>query len=330
LLDLDSPSWSLPAPLSYVPSVPPLTLPSRVSNLFHRAVYRTSMLRALTRVNANRLVQGHAPLASWGEYFNAPLILTNTVFGIELHRAVDAQGMHARRNANVHANGYTPRFRMTGPMLPIGNASVQPPPTPILASGSAASIAAATAAAAVAALSASFLPTLPSYPATLFDARLVRFVGRALRQHKRIVYVNLGEGDDLTRADVLAVLHGLKAHAKQLSLVWSLPQRNVAALLSESVSMHAFLHHTPTVAQFQFLAHYSTSIAFAVTHASMANVQECIAAGVPVLLMPHPYVEQIEAASRFVRTGAVYMLQRVQINEENVKKAAEKMNTDAR
>jgi hypothetical protein len=302
LLDLDSPSWSLPAPWSYLPPVPPLSLGSRTMNLLHRLDFRATMLRAFGLVNANRVRAGLRELHGWQDYFDGQVVLTNTVWGVELHRSADAQGMHSHRNVNVQANGYTPRFKMTGPILPVGNTSAT---TSILN------------------------PSLPSYNID-WNKSLLRFLARAQKDDKKIVYINLGEGDDLVRSDVQAVLGGLKSHAKQLHVVWSMPKRSAKTLLGAIEDLPSFVHHVSFVPQFPFLSHFSSRLALVVTHATLANVQESLAAGLPVLLLPHPYVDQFEVANRFARTGAVYVVQRVQLTEENVRKSVEKMMKDDR
>ncbi len=166
---------------------------------------------------------------------------------------------------------------------------------------------------------------LPSFDEIEWEPKLLAFLQRAEPNNKHVVYINLGDGDDLVRADVDAVLAALGSRSG-LVTVLSLPKRNRAQTAPDDLPPQILhVHHVP---QFEFLAHFNKQLVLVITHASLANVQESLAAGLPVLLMPHAFVEQFEVAARFVRTDAVYVLQRVQLTEANVVKCLDKMIGD--
>ncbi len=96
LLDLDSPSWSLPRAISAaVPAAPPLSLSVRAANLMHRLHYSAAMLRAFFSGQPHQFVviRLSSALESWSDYFASPLIVSNTIWGVELHRSADSQGI---------------------------------------------------------------------------------------------------------------------------------------------------------------------------------------------------------------------------------------------
>ena len=337
LLDLDSPSWALPSPWSYLPPQPPLTLMARTANLLHRVNYRASMFRALSSINANRARQGLRALESWDQYFASTLVLTNTLWGIELHRSADAQGMHSHRNANPAANGYTPRFQMTGPLLPVNNGSQH-----LALYGLPSGPTAAPALGRLPAVTALSVPTFPDTPDGLFSPGLLRFLRRLEdeqqeggssilsggRPQRRVVYINLGDGSELTRRDLDALWAGLRPFQKRLAVVFSLPTSALKSLQPPD-GWPGFVYHVSFVPQYQFLARFGTShLCLVITHGSLANVQESLASGLPVLLLPHPTVDQMEVAGRFARTKAVRVLQRVQVSEENVRESVARMLED--
>jgi len=329
LLDIDSPNWSLPTPWSYLPHAPPLTIPARVSNLLHRVNYRATMLRALALVNANRAQLALPPLSDWSDYHGSALVLTNTVWGVELHRSADALGMHAYRNANPAANGHTPRFRMTGPLLP------QVERTNVTAM-------------AVQAASAEFIALggLPSFivldqkfwqqPSSLLPRDLALDIARwklntslSNTYDRRIVYVNLGDGREITRADLTALFAGFRRFADQLRLVLSLPTAR-ALQLQPVGGWPSFVIHVNAVRQYELLSFYAGlhMLAFVVTHASLSNIQEAIACRAPLLLLPHPTVDQHEVAARFVRSRAAIILQRVQLSKASVRDSIQRLLTE--
>lgn len=282
------------------------------------------MLRSFALVNANRAHQGLAPLSSWSDYYDGALVLTNTVWGVELHRSADAQGMHAHRNANPAAHAYTPRFRMTGPLLPVSNSSN----SVALHSSSMGASSVGGRQASVASM------VLPQYSESLFDARLVRFMKRVeaerASERRRVVYVNLGDGDELTRADLDALFAGLQPLSKRIAVVLSLPKRSIKSLIPSGTEWPSFVHHVSWLPQFEFLAHYSQldQLALVITHASLGNVQEALAAGLPLLLLPHPTVDQMDVAARFARTHAVRILQRVQVTSDTIRNSTARILDD--
>jgi hypothetical protein len=337
LLDIDSPNWSLPTPWSYLPPSPPLSMGDRVANVFHRLNYRATMLRALELINSNRAMLDLPPLADWAAYTADALVFTNTVWGVELHRSADAQGMHSYRNANPAANGYSPRFRMTGPLLPYYDAFTRhsfpvPQASALIAAPSPDRMAPTIAAAQTQpAVNTVILPRVPEsvLPASLAlqlgrwklnESNVQLQAGNALpsARRRRIVYVNLGDGHEITSADLAALFAGFAPHADSLRIVLSLPSAR-AQVLQPASGWPSFVLHVPSLRQFDFLAFYSAArlLAFVITHASLANIQESLATATPVLLLPHPAVDQHEVAARFVRSGAVRVLQRVQLNEAN-------------
>ncbi len=351
LLDLDSPSFSLPAPWSYLPAQPPLSLWQRLSNLLHRFNYRATASRALESVNANRALINLPPIDSWSHYFSShthsqtqtqppPLILTNTVWGIELHRSSDAQGMQSFRNANPAMNGFTPRFRMTGPLLPCsgGNTSSEYQLFSPLAAASP-SMPGGGRSATLASLS------MPTYDAaTLFIPSLRHFMtsaaaAAATQQQQEeaegrrggVIYINLGDGEELTFQDMTALLEGLDPFIqRRFSVVMSLPAEFQLKLLITRRKLPDALFVADFIPQFEFLAHYSRLqlLSLVITHGSLANVQESFAAGLPVLLLPHPTVDQMEVAGRLLRTKAVRVIQRVQLNSSNLQESLTRMLDD--
>jgi len=213
---------------------------------------------------------------------------------------------------------------MTGPLLPVSNSTTSfalysPPTGASTLGGRLASVASMT---------------LPQYAESLFDARLVRFMNRVDAdrgsERRRVVYVNLGDGDEITRADLDALFTGLQPLSKRIGVVLSLPKRSIKSLIPSGTEWPSFVHHVSWLPQFEFLAHYSQlhQLALVISHASMGNVQEALAAGLPLLLLPHPTVDQMDVAARFARTNAVRILQRVQLNSDSIRNSTARILDD--
>jgi len=414
LLDVDNPSWSLPTPWSHTPPFPPLTLPARVRNIWERVKLRLHMVKALTRVNEQRMKMlgpssraaadiipsitslfesdnssppssplGHplSPLVDWSSYISHRLIFTNTIWGLELHRSSDVLGATSRRNAHHSFNALTPRFIMTGPLLPVASSALNTGGGTNVGSemtGSknedgmdgtdldGISIGAASNGAeslstsdpstssihTSSSLSSSPLLSLPSYSPSLFPRSLHRFISKTRREHRRLIYINLGDGNQLERGDIHAMFGAIRALKEKFMFVWSgMNKANQRRLLNGSDSSSSLNRRSssssssstslsvlnpppnllllPFFFQYEFLAVHASLLSLTILHASLPNVQDSFAAGLPILLLPHPTVDQMEVAARTLNTGAVYIVQKAQVAEESITKAVEKITKDS-